>query len=150
MEREVEQQVQQFDHEEHQAPPVVFPGQRAPEGAYGVAFDLLVRRAPVEALDVLAPALELEPRNRGLRTLRAWAFMIRAQLGRAEEELRELVEENPSDDWALHALGRVLERQSRHGEALPHLRLAAVMSGDPAHRTAVVRVEREVERRRAL
>jgi Flp pilus assembly protein TadD len=73
--------------------------------------------------------------------LRAWAYLIRVQLGKAEEELRALVEDDPSDVWARHALGRALERQSRQAEALPHLRLAAVMSGDPVHVTAVSRVE---------
>ena len=129
---------------EYPAPPVVFPGQRGHERAYGVAFDLLARRAPVEALEVLEPALEIDPGNTGLRSLRAWAWMIRAQLGKAEAELRDLVEANPSDDWALHALGRVLERQNRGAEALPHLRLAAAMSGDPEHEVAVLRVERQV------
>ena len=129
---------------DYQAPPIVFLGQRGPESAYGVAFDLLSRRAPVEALEVLEPALEQDPRNTGLRSLRAWAWMIRAQLAKAEQELRGLVDENPSDDWALHALGRVLERQGRSGEALPHLRLAAAMSGDPEHEVAVLRVERQV------
>jgi Flp pilus assembly protein TadD len=126
------------------APPVVFPGGASPQSSYRVAHDLLARRAPVEALDVLEPALAQEPSNTGLRSLRAWAFLIRAQLGRAEEELRSLVEDDPSDVWARHALGRALERQSRHAEALPHLRLAAVMSGDPEHEAAVARVEARV------
>jgi tetratricopeptide (TPR) repeat protein len=126
-----------------QAPPVVFPGQAAaPEAAYRTAFDLLARRAPAEALDVLEPALADEPDNTGLRTLRAWAYLMRAQLQRAEAELERLVEENPTDDWAQHALGRCLERQSRYADALPHLRLAAAMSGDPDHGLAVLRVER--------
>ncbi|WP_232675958.1 tetratricopeptide repeat protein [Nocardioides sp. R-C-SC26] len=125
------------------APPVVFPGQAAShESAYRVAHDLLSRRAPAEALAVLEPALESEPENVGLRSLRAWAFLIRAQLRRAEEELREIVEQVPDDVWARHALGRSLERQSRYADALPHLRLAAAMSGDPEHETAVLRVER--------
>lgn len=127
-----------------QAPPVVFPGQAGPESAYRTAFDLLARRAPREALDVLEPALAEEPDNTGLRMLRAWAFLMRAQLQRAEEELGSLVEENPADDWVRHALGRCLERQSRYAEALPHLRLAATMSGDPEHDVAVLRVERRL------
>lgn len=122
------------------APAVVFPGQAQPQSAYRVAFDLLERRAPVEALEVLAPALEAEPANAGLRTLRAWAYLLRAQLGKAETELRSLVEDEPTDVWARHALGRALERQSRHEEALPHLRLAAAMSGEPEHEIAASRV----------
>jgi thioredoxin-like negative regulator of GroEL len=131
------------------APAVVFPGQDAPESAYRVAHDLLVRRAPVEALEVLEPALAEDPRNTGLRALRAWAYLIRAQLGRAEEELASLVDDDPSDVWARHALGRALERQSRPAEALPHLRMAAAMTGDPEHVAAAERVEARVAELRA-
>jgi Flp pilus assembly protein TadD len=127
---------------ELKAPGIVFPGQRDPGSAYRVAYDLLARRAAAEALAVIEPALELEPDNTGLRILRAWAFLIRVQLGRAEEELTRLVEKRPDDDWVRFALGRSLERQSRYVEALPHLRLAAAMSGDPEHELAVLRVER--------
>lgn len=126
------------------APALVFPGQTEPESAYRVAYDLLCRRAPNEALTVVEPALAEDPDNTGLRTLRAWAFLIRAQLGPAEAELERLVEADPSDVWARHALGRALERQSRYADALPHLRLAAVMSGDSVHAAAVARVEARV------
>lgn len=130
---------------ELQAPPVVFPGQHDPASAYRVAYDLLSRRAASEALDVLEPALEREPGNTGLRILRAWAYLIRVQLGKAEDELRALVEENPGDDWAHFALGRSLERQSRPAEALPHYRLVAAMTGDPEAELAVLRTERLVQ-----
>lgn len=133
-----------MDQFELQAPAVVFPGQAGPAQAYRTAYDLLARRAPVEALDVIEPALEQDPRNTGLRSLRAWAYLLRAQLGKAEAELRELVEETPDDVWARHALGRVLERQNRLSEALPQLRLAAVMSDDHDHVAAVRRVERRL------
>ncbi|MXG88225.1 tetratricopeptide repeat protein [Nocardioides flavescens] len=123
------------------APALVFPGQEAPESAFRVAYDLLERSAPAGALAVIEPALAEDPRNTGLRTLRAWAFLARAQLGRATEELTSLVEDDPTDVWSRHALGRALERQSRPAEALPHLRLAAVMSGDPEHAAAVTRVQ---------
>lgn len=124
------------------APAIVFPGMHQPESAYRVAFDMLARRAPEEALDVIEPALAQDPGNTGLRSLRAWAYMIRVQLGKAETELRSLLEETPDDVWSRHALGRVLERQSRLEEALPHLRMAAVMSGDIEHELAMLRVER--------
>ena len=122
-------------------PPVVFPGQTAaPESAYRTAYDLLERRAAKEALEILEPALEADPDNTGLLTLRAWAYLIRVQLQRAEADLERLVAANPTDDWAQHALGRCLERQSRYADALPHLRLAAAMSGDWDHGLAVLRV----------
>ncbi len=127
-----------------QAPPLLFPGQWAPESAYRTAYDLLARSAPAEALDVLGPALEREPDNRGLRSLRAWAYLARAQLQRAEDDLRALVEERPDDVWACHALGRSLERQSRYAEALGFLRLAAVMSGEYDHQADVLRVQRRL------
>lgn len=118
--------------------------QREPSSAYAVAYDLLARREPAAALELIDHALDLEPKNRGLRSLRAWAYLLRAQLQKAEEELVSLVEERPDDDWARHALGRALERQSRLSDALPHLRLAAAMSGDPEHEAAVLRVERRL------
>lgn len=91
---------------------------------------------------MLAPALEIEPENRGLRSLEAWALFLRAQLQPAEAALRALVDDDPADVWARHSLGRVLERQSRYDDALPHLRLAAAMTGDPDHEYDVLRVER--------
>lgn len=128
---------------EIEAPAIVFPGATTRhEAAYRTAHDLLARRAPREALEVLEPALTEEPGNRGLRSLRAWAFMMRAQLQKATDELTGLVADDPADAWARHALGRVLERQSQYDAALPHLRLAAAMTGDPEHELAVLRVER--------
>lgn len=132
--------------EELQAPAIVFPGgEERLESAFRTAHDLLSRRAPKEALEVIEPALAADPGNRGLRMMRAWAYYMRAQLAKATEELTALVEEDPSDTWARHTLGRALERQSRHREALPHLRLAAAMSGDVEHEVDVLRVERVVE-----
>ena len=129
---------------ELRAPALIFPSQARPEAAYRVAHGLLSRRAPREALELLDPALEQDPGNTGLRVLRAWAYLLMAHLKRAEAELAALVEENPTDDWMRHALGRSLERQSRYAEALPHLRLAAAMSAHPEHELAVLRVERRL------
>jgi predicted Zn-dependent protease len=113
-----------------------------PADVYHRAWELLEDRAPAKALEILDPAIDVEPESTSLRTLRAWAYFQSAQLGKAEDELRVLVEECPSDVWARFALARVLERQSRYADALPHMRLAAVMSADPEHEAGVLRVER--------
>jgi len=121
------------------------PGRAShPADVYHRAWELLEDRSPRQAIEILDPAIETEPGSTSLRTLRAWAYFQTAQLGKAEVELAVLVEECPSDVWARFALGRVLERQSRYSDALPHMRLAAVMSGDPEHEAGVLRVERRM------
>jgi predicted Zn-dependent protease len=115
-----------------------------PADVYHRAWRLLEERDPRRAIALLDPAIDAEPGSTSLRTLRAWAYFQSAQLHRAEEELAELVDECPTDLWARFALGRVLERQSRFADALPHLRLAAVMSGDAEHEAGVLRVERRL------
>ena len=115
-----------------------------PADVYHRAWELLQDRSPRQAIEILDPAIEVEPGSTSLRTLRAWAYFQSAQLGKAETELAVLVEECPADVWARFALGRVLERQSRYSDALPHMRLAAVMSGDPEHEAGVLRVERRM------
>ena len=115
-----------------------------PADAYHQAWGLLEERDPRGAIALLDPAIEAEPESTSLRTLRAWAYFQSAQLRRAEEELSTLVDECPTDLWARYALGRVLERQSKFTDALPHMRLAAVMSGDPEHEAGMLRVERRI------
>jgi tetratricopeptide (TPR) repeat protein len=115
-----------------------------PVEAYRRAWQLLEEQDPRGAIALLDPAIAAEPFSTSLRTLRAWAYFQSAQLERAEAELERLVERCPTDVWARFALGRVLERQSRYADALPHLRLAAVMSGDAEHEVGVLRVERRL------
>jgi tetratricopeptide (TPR) repeat protein len=125
------------------------PSGTHPVDAYHEAWTLLEEQKPREAIALLDPAIEVQPESTSLRTLRAWAYFQSAQLTRAESELRRLVEECPTDVWARFALGRVLERRSQYADALPHLRLAAVMSGDAEHEAAVLRVERRLAESRS-
>lgn len=119
-------------------------GDTDPVVAYREAWLLLQEREPRRAIELLDPAIDQQPESASLRTLRAWAYFQSAQLQRAQSDLASLVEECPTDVWARFALGRVLERQSRYADALPHLRLAAVMSGDAEHQAGVLRVERRL------
>jgi cytochrome c-type biogenesis protein CcmH/NrfG len=65
-----------------------------------------------------------EPGNEAALELLARSYFGSAQLQRAEDALRRLVELAPANGWARRALARTLERQSRHGDAVAHHRVA--------------------------
>ncbi|PWU46885.1 hypothetical protein DLJ46_16540 [Micromonospora globispora] len=94
---------------------------------------------PTGAARLLEPIVEAEPGNSSVRQLLARAYFQSAQLSRAEEQLRELVDRDPSDHYAHHVLGRTLERLNRHVDALRHLRIAAAMHSTNADYTAALR-----------
>ncbi|GAA2488147.1 tetratricopeptide repeat protein [Winogradskya humida] len=96
---------------------------------------------PLGASRMLEPIVEAEPGNAAVRLLLARAYFNSAQLNRAEEQLRTLIERDPSDHYAHHVLGRTLERAGRFSEALPHLRLAAAMHRHNDYDEAVRRAE---------
>ncbi|MFG1841130.1 tetratricopeptide repeat protein [Micromonospora sp. NPDC049175] len=100
---------------------------------------------PSGAARLLEPIVDAEPGNAAVRQLLARAYFQSAQLNRAEEHLRELVERDPSDHYAHHVLGRTLERLNRHTDALRHLRIAAAMyATNDDYRIALQRVETRV------
>jgi predicted Zn-dependent protease len=96
---------------------------------------------PLGAARMLEPIVEAEPHNAAVRQLLARAYFNSAQLNRAEAQLRTLVEQDPSDHYAHHVLGRTLERAGRFREALPHLRLAVAMNQHGDYQQALRRVE---------
>lgn len=102
---------------------------------------LLDAGQPLEAADTLIPVIAAEPDNASVRQLLARAYFHSAQLNRAEKQLRWLIEHDPSDHYAQFVLGRTLERQGRPEQALPHLRLAAVMRPIDDYTAALRRVE---------
>jgi predicted Zn-dependent protease len=84
------------------------------------------------AEQLLLPVLEADPALQAPRLLLARVYYHSAQLGRAERQLREIIDREPTEAYALLMLGRTLQRTGRHDEAHPYLRLAAVMMGtDP-------------------
>ena len=82
------------------------------------------------AARLLAAVVEEAPGQTGPRLLLARAYYHSAQLRRAEEQLREVIERNPVEHYAHLMLGRTLERQGRHEEAGSWLRMAAAFSGE--------------------
>ena len=104
---------------------------------------------PSGAVRLLEPIVEAEPENSSVRQLLARAYFQAAQLGRAEEQLRALVDRDPSDHYAHHVLGRTLERLNRPSDALRHLRIAVAMRAqNDDYRTALRRVETRLNGRR--
>lgn len=61
---------------------------------------------------------------------RARAYYHSAALSKAESDCRAILDQNPTEDYALLLLIRTLERQSRHDEALEYRRMLAAFSGD--------------------
>ncbi|MFF8945639.1 tetratricopeptide repeat protein [Streptomyces sp. NPDC014864] len=82
------------------------------------------------AARVLGGLVEEVPEQTGPRLLLARAYYHSAQLRRAENELRLIVEHDPVEHYARLMLGRTLQRQGRHDEARTHLRVAAALAGD--------------------
>lgn len=92
---------------------------------------------PSSAARYLSEAATAAPDNRAILTELALAHFESAALPKAESVARRLIELDPSDSYAHLLLGRTLARQSRHTEAIPHLRLAAAMTDDPTTQEAL-------------
>ncbi|MFD3656728.1 tetratricopeptide repeat protein [Streptomyces sp. NPDC058620] len=82
------------------------------------------------AARILGGLVDEVPEQVAPRLLLARAYYHSARLGKAEAELRAVLERDPVEDYAQLMLGRTLERQGRHAEAVPHLRMAAALTGD--------------------
>lgn len=82
------------------------------------------------AARILDGLVDEVPEQTGPRLLLARSYYHSAQLGRAEAELRVLVERDPVEHYARLMLGRTLQRQGRDEEADSHLRIASALAGD--------------------
>jgi Flp pilus assembly protein TadD len=111
---------------------------------FRTAQTLLAKGAPLHALTELEPLLREQPRSRSVLELAARAYFKSAQLGRAEQAFARLVELDPTDSYARFALGRSVERQSRHAEAAGHYRVACALDPRDDYREALERVQRRI------
>jgi len=105
--------------------------------AFRRAESLVAQRRPLDALAALAPVLDAEPDKSSVQLLAGRAYLGSAQLRRAEQAFRRVIELDPTDHYALFALGRTLQRMSRHAEALTQLRLAVAMRPLPEYQEAL-------------
>ncbi|WP_298889254.1 tetratricopeptide repeat protein [uncultured Serinicoccus sp.] len=81
----------------------------------------------VRAAGLLEPLAQADPGNAQVRLLLARSYYHSARLGRAETELRAMVERWPSDAYAHLVLARTLQRAGRAEEGAPHLKIAEAM-----------------------
>ncbi|WP_328875949.1 tetratricopeptide repeat protein [Streptomyces sp. NBC_00287] len=84
----------------------------------------------IGAARLLTDVVEEAPEQTGPRLLLARAYYHSAQLSRAEEQLRRIIDRDPVEHYAHLMLGRTLERQGRRDEAAPWLRMAAAFAGE--------------------
>ncbi|WP_371583820.1 tetratricopeptide repeat protein [Streptomyces sp. NBC_01314] len=91
---------------------------------------LFEARDYIGAARLLPAVVEEVPEQTGPRLLLARAYYHSAQLRRAEEQLRQIIDRDPVEHYAHLMLGRTLERQGRGDEAAPWLRMAAAFSGE--------------------
>ena len=91
-------------------------GRYHPADAYHRASLLLDASSPLEAIEVLTPAIEAEPESAALRTLRAYAYFLTAQLHRGQLDCVLLAVPYPCgdvdrahlfDDWLFVASWRL-------------------------------------------
>lgn len=108
---------------------------------FRLAESLVSERRPLEALRELRPVLDAEPDAPSVQLLAGRAYLLSAQLHRAEEAFIRVLEHNPSDHYARFVLGRTLQRQSRLAEARAQLAMAVAMNPTPAYQEALNEVQ---------
>ena len=116
--------------------------------AFRRAEALVAQRRPLDALAMLAVVLEAEPNAPSVLLLAGRAYLGSAQLQRAEAAFRRVLELDPTDHYAMFALGRTLQRQSRFTEALTQLRLAVAMNPLPEYQEALGEINARIALRR--
>jgi len=115
-----------------------------PVEAFRHAESLVAQRRPLDALAALAPILDADPNAPSVQLLAGRAYLGSAQLRRAEGAFRRVLELDPTDHYALFALGKTLQRQSRLTEAQTQLRMAVAMNPLPEYQEALGEVSARI------
>ncbi|MER7546938.1 tetratricopeptide repeat protein [Spirillospora sp. NPDC127506] len=110
-------------------------GHPAPPGGgvyewYTRGLELLRSGSAAAALQLLTRAAEAEPGSHSIREALARAQFGARQFGAAAASFREIVEEEPAEDYARFGLGLSLSRLGDFEGAVEHLALAAAMRPD--------------------
>jgi tetratricopeptide (TPR) repeat protein len=131
------------DHGRDDNGQVLEPSTTEPSGGvyewYQRGLDLLGTGSPAAAVQLLQRAAEAEPSSRSIREALARAQFGAKRFADAADSFRSIVEDNPSEDYALFGLGLALSRLGDFESAVEHLALAAAMRPDNKHYTNALR-----------
>lgn len=97
---------------------------------YTRGLELLRTGSAAAALQLLTRAADAEPASLSIREALARAQFGTRRFGDAAETFREIVREEPAEDYALFGLGLALSRLGDFEGAVEHLALAAAMRPD--------------------
>ncbi|WP_020576508.1 tetratricopeptide repeat protein [Actinopolymorpha alba] len=100
---------------------------------FRLAEEYLADKAPLAALETLAPVRDELPDVVAVHLLLGRAYFASAQLRRAQGAFERVLELDPSDDYARFVLGRTFERMSQYAPALAQYRLAVAMAPRPEY-----------------
>lgn len=132
------------------------PGEHVPQPPDGDAYawyqrgvELLGKRSPAAAAQLLERAAQVEPESRMVREALARAQFDAGRYGLAAENFRMIVEASPADDYANFGLGLALARSGDPAAAAEYLALAAAMRPDLPHYSSALREVRATLRARA-
>ncbi|WP_242911201.1 tetratricopeptide repeat protein [Actinomadura terrae] len=97
---------------------------------YTRGLELLRAGSAAAALQLLARAADAEPDSHSIREALGRAQFGAREFGAAAESFREIVEEEPAEDYARFGLGLALSRMGDFEGAVQHLALAVAMRPD--------------------
>lgn len=105
----------------------LFSNATDPGVAYDQAVFLFDTKKFSEAAETFARIADEQPHLHEVQLYTARSYYHSAQLGRAEERLRLIVDRWPDDAYAHFMLARTLQRAGRADEGRQHLLLAEAM-----------------------
>jgi Flp pilus assembly protein TadD len=118
-------------------------GTGSPEGGvyewYQRGLQLLGSGDPAAAATLLSRVAEAEPGSRSVREALARAQYDAGRYEEAIASFRELITENPTDDYAHFGLGLAASRAGELTVAAEHLALAVAMRPDLGHYARALR-----------
>jgi Flp pilus assembly protein TadD len=118
-------------------------GSAQPEGGvyewYTRGLELLGAGSAAAAVQLLERAAGEEPSSSSIREALARAQFGARRFAEAADSFRRIVQDNPSEDYALFGLGLSLSRMGEFEAAVEHLALAVAMRPDNKHYTNALR-----------